>query len=217
VGLLHHGSGPPHTSLIDSDFVTGFTNYAQAVAERFEWVEDYTPVNEPLTTARFSGLYGHWYPHGRDDLTFAQALLTECRATALAMQAIRRVNPAARLVQTEDLGKTFSTPRLAYQAEFENERRWLSFDLLSGRVIRSHPMWSYLRQIGVGEDELLWFADNPCAADVMGINHYLTSERFLDERLERYPDALHGGNGRHRYADVEAVRVCRQGSAGPLG
>ncbi|HKQ05901.1 MAG TPA: family 1 glycosylhydrolase [Blastocatellia bacterium] len=216
VGLLHHGSGPRHTSLIDSAFVTEFTRYARAVAERFEWVEDYTPVNEPLTTARFSGLYGHWYPHGRDALTFARALLAECRATALAMRAIRRVNPAARLVQTEDLGKTFSTPRLAYQAEFENERRWLTFDLLSGLVGRAHPMWSYLRHIGVGEDDLLWFVDNPCAANVMGINHYLTSERFLDERLERYPDSLHGGNGRHRYADVEAVRVCRRGSGGPL-
>ena len=56
------------------------------------------------------------------------------------MQAIRRVNPAAQLVQTEDMGKTFSTPRLQYQADFENERRWLSFDLLCGRVGPDHPL-----------------------------------------------------------------------------
>jgi dTDP-4-dehydrorhamnose reductase len=48
----------------------------------------------------------------------------------------------------------------------------------------------------------------------MGINHYLTSERFLDERLERYPEQAHGGNGRERYADVEAVRVLAEGCAG---
>src|SRR5581483_2747354 len=35
-----------------------------------------------------------------------------------------------------------------------------------------------------------------------------------DERLERYPPHLHGGNGRRRYADVEAVRACPQGIAG---
>ncbi|MFC6663282.1 sugar nucleotide-binding protein [Deinococcus multiflagellatus] len=35
----------------------------------------------------------------------------------------------------------------------------------------------------------------------------MTGERFLDERLERYPACTHGGNGRERYADVEAVRV----------
>src|SRR5437868_1079584 len=39
VGLLHHGSGPRHTSLIDPAFATKFTGYAHAVAERFEWVE----------------------------------------------------------------------------------------------------------------------------------------------------------------------------------
>ncbi|MFL6212487.1 MAG: family 1 glycosylhydrolase [Blastocatellia bacterium] len=215
VGLLHHGSGPRHTSLVDPDFVTQFTDYARAVAERYEWVEDYTPINEPLTTARFSGLYGHWYPHGRDDLTFAQALLNECRATALAMRAIRKINPAARLVQTEDLGKTYSTPLLAYQAEFENERRWLSFDLMGGRVGQGHSAWDYLRWVGVNEDELRWFLDNPCAPDIIGINHYLTSERFLDERLDRYPESLHGSNGHHAYADVEAVRVCGEGIAGP--
>src|SRR5689334_1999480 len=130
VGLLHHGSGPPYTSLIDPAFAAEFAGYARAVAERYECVENYTPVNEPLTTARFSGLYGHWYPHGQDGLVFAQALLAECRATVLAMRAIREINPAARLIQTEDLGKTYSTPQLTYQAEFENERRWLTFDLL---------------------------------------------------------------------------------------
>ncbi|MEN3332804.1 MAG: dTDP-4-dehydrorhamnose reductase [Blastocatellia bacterium] len=215
VGLLHHGSGPPHTSMVDSAFAVEFARYAGAVAKRYEWVENYTPINEPLTTARFSSLYGHWYPHGEDGLTFALALLAECRATVLAMRAIREINPAARLVQTEDLGKTYSTPLLAYQAEFENERRWLTFDLLGGSVDRFHPMWSYLRWVGVNDDELLWFVDNPCPADIIGINHYLTSERFLDERIEIYPESLYGGNGQHTYADVEAVRVCEEGTAGP--
>jgi dTDP-4-dehydrorhamnose reductase len=216
VGLVHHGSGPRHTSLIDPAFPEKLAEFARAVADRYPWVESYTPVNEPLTTARFSGLYGHWYPHGRDGLTFARALLTECRATVLAMRAIREVNPAAQLVQTEDLGKTHSTPLLAYQAEFENERRWLSFDLLCGRLNRSSPIWTHLRDLlGVDEAELNWFLENPCPPDILGINHYVTSERFLDERTERYPTGSHGGNGKHNYADVEAVRVCAEGTAGP--
>jgi dTDP-4-dehydrorhamnose reductase len=215
VGLVHHGSGPRHTSLTDADFPEKLASYARAVAERYPWVEDYTPVNEPLTTARFSGLYGHWYPHGRDGLTFTRALLTQLRGVALAMRAVREVNPAARLVQTEDLGKTFGTARLGYQAEFENERRWLTFDLLAGHVRAGHPMWDYLLWLGVGETELAWFAENPCAPSVVGINYYVTSERFLDDRVERYPPQTHGGNGRDRYADVEAVRVCAEGVAGP--
>ncbi|HUQ31878.1 MAG TPA: family 1 glycosylhydrolase [Pyrinomonadaceae bacterium] len=215
VGLVHHGSGPRFTSLIDPLFPEKLAAYARAVAMRFPWVEHYTPVNEPLTTARFSGLYGHWYPHHTSDLTFARALLNQCRAVALSMRAIREINPQAKLVQTEDLGKTFSTRRLTYQAEFENERRWLTYDLLTGRLTRGHLMWWYLRSTGINEAELDWFEDNACPPDIIGVNHYLTSERFLDERLHRYPVSTHGGNGRNMYADVEAVRVCAEGIAGP--
>src|SRR5205085_7915669 len=132
VGLVHHGSGPPHTSLTDPAFADGLAAFAGRVAERFPWVDAYTPVNEPLTTARFSGLYGHWFPHGRDDRTFARALLHQCRAVVLAMRAVRSVTPGARLVQTEALGKIFSTPAPAYQADFESERRWLTGGLLCG-------------------------------------------------------------------------------------
>ena len=77
--------------------------------------------------------------------TFARCLLTQCRAVVLAMRAVRAGQPGARLVQTEDLGQTHATPRLRYQADFENERRWLTWDLLCGRVDRRHPLWGYLR------------------------------------------------------------------------
>jgi dTDP-4-dehydrorhamnose reductase len=50
VGLLHHGSGPRHTSLIDPAFPELFAAYAAAAAERYGWAEDWTPINEPLTT-----------------------------------------------------------------------------------------------------------------------------------------------------------------------
>src|SRR5579884_334383 len=214
VGLVHHGSGPRHTSLLDPDFAEKLAAYARAVARRYPWVDAYTPVNEPLTTARFSGLYGHWYPHGRDAHTFARALINQCRAVILAMHAIRDVNSTAQLVQTDDLGKTFSTPALAYQADFENERRWLTWDLLSGRVDDRHPLWDHLREAGIAEAELGWFLDHPCPPDIVGVNYYVTSERLLDERLERYPECCHGGNGRDRYADVEAVRARAGGLTG---
>src|SRR5579884_3636392 len=207
VGLVHHGSGPRHTSLLDPSFAEGLASFAGAVARRYPWVKSYTPVNEPLTTARFSALYGYWYPHARDGLAFMHALLIQCKAVVLAMQAIREVVPDAQLIQTDDLGKIFSTPILAYQAEFENERRWLTFDLLCGRLTRDHYLWDYLHQLGIKQEEFEWFQNHPCPPDMLGFTHYLTSERFLDEHLERYPAAFHGGNGRQAYADVEAVRI----------
>src|SRR5579884_2050007 len=74
VGLLHHGSGPRHTNLLDPKFPELLAQYAAKVAERYPWVDAYTPVNEPLTTARFSCLYGHWYPHEKNDAAFFRAL-----------------------------------------------------------------------------------------------------------------------------------------------
>lgn len=206
-GLLHHGSGPVDTSLLDPEFPEKLAAYARAVAQRYPQLDAYTPVNEPLTTARFSALYGVWYPHARDDTSFVRALLNQVRGTVLAMRAIREINPYAQLVQTDDLGHTESVQRLRYQAEFENQRRWLGFDLLCGKVDAQHPLRAYLRNYGATEQELQALVDEPCAPDVMGINYYVTSERFLDDRLAHYPEPLHGGNGRDRYVDVELARV----------
>lgn len=214
VGLLHHGSGPRYTHLLDPAFPSLLACFARAVAERYPEVAAYTPVNEPLTTARFGGLYGLWYPHRRDDRAFVRALLHQVQGTVLAMRAIREVRPDAQLVQTDDLGCTHSVPSLKYQADFENLRRWLAFDLLDGRVGPRHPMWRYLRRHGAGTEELLALVEAACPPDVVGINSYVTSERFLDDRLHLYPEEQHGGNGRDRYVDTEAVRVHGAGLGG---
>jgi dTDP-4-dehydrorhamnose reductase len=207
-GLVHHGSGPPHTSLLDPKFPQLLAEYALAVAQRYPDIDAYTPINEPLTTARFSGLYGTWYPHGRSDPEFVRCLLTEIHATVTAMRAVRRVNPRAMLVQTDDLGyTTVASPHLQYQADHENHRRWLGYDLLCGRVGPQHPLWDWLLERGASAEELLALVEEPCPPDIVGINSYITSERFLDHRLELYPQHLHGGNGQHAYADVETARV----------
>jgi dTDP-4-dehydrorhamnose reductase len=206
-GLVHHGSGPIFTNLLDKEFPYQLAAYARQVSEKFPWIQYYTPVNEPLTTARFSGLYGFWYPHARDAESFILMLLNQLKGVVLSMQEIRKVNPAAKLVQTEDLGKTYSTPKLNYQAKFENERRWLTYDLLCGHVKKGHLLWKYLKDLDIPESELQFFQENVCTPDIFGWNHYVTSERFLDERLHLYPPHVHGGNKRHRYADVEVVRV----------
>ena len=216
VGLVHHGSGPRYTALDQPSFAPGLARYARMVAERYPWVTDYTPVNEPLTTARFSGLYGLWYPHGHDDAIFVRLLLNQLHATRLAMHAIREVTPGARLVQTEDLGQAHGTPALARQVEFENHRRWLTFDILAGKLTPSHPLWDYLRTHGITENELQLFVADPLPPDVLGINHYATSERYLDERLDLFPGepALHGLY-HPAYADLQALRVAGVHVAGP--
>lgn len=206
VGLLHHGSGPKYTSLVDQNFVGLFAGYARAAAERYPWVQDWTPVNEPLTTARFCALYGHWYPHLANEHLFWAALFNQIDGTRAAMAEIRKVNPAARLIQTEDLGRSYSTRAVKHQADFDNARRWMTWDLLTGQVTPGHLLWDRLAGFGFG-DRMRAIADDPCPPDVVGVNHYLTSDRFLDHRLGDYPPERHGGNEFVDFADVEAVRV----------
>ncbi|HEX3767379.1 MAG TPA: family 1 glycosylhydrolase [Puia sp.] len=213
-GLLHHGSGPAFTNLSDPDFPYLLASYAYEVASRYPWIKYYTPVNEPLTTARFSGLYGLWYPHHKTEVSFYRMLLNQLKGTVLCMKAIRSVNPSAQLIQTEDLGKSHSTPLLAYQAEFENERRLLTFDILTGRLVPGHPHYNYMIGCGIREEEIHFFQEQTCELHILGLNYYVTSERWLDESLEKYPHQTHGGNGSHRYADTEVVRANPMAFAG---
>lgn len=206
-GLMHHGSGPGYTCLLDDALPEKLAAFAGRAARRYPWVTDWTPVNEPLTTARFSGLYGHWAPHQASESAFMRMLALQCRAIQRAMQAIRREIPHARLVQTEDLGRTFATGRLQYQADYENERRWLSLDLVLGKVEAAHPFHPRLLRAGVPLATLEALRAGVPGPVVLGFNHYITSERFLDHRTALYPPHTHGGNGRDAYADTEAVRV----------
>ncbi len=207
VGLVHHGCGPCYATFDRPAFEREMPRYARRVAERYPWVRAYTPVNEPLTTARFAGLYGLWYPHGRSDRQFVDILLRQARTTVRAMAEIRTIQPEAQLVQTDDLGYVHSSPGLEYQADFENCRRWLTWDLLCGLVTPHHPLWTYLRKSGASEWHLWYHVENPCPPSIVGVNHYVTSERFLDANLAAYAPHQYAGNGRHTYVDTEVVRA----------
>lgn len=212
VGLMHHGSGPPDTDLLDSMFPEKLADYARSVAERYPWIDAYTPVNECNTTARFSGMYGLWYPHHRSRGSYLRALCNQVKGTVLSMRAVRRVNPDAQLVQTEDLGNISGTELLRPVWEMMNLRQWLPYDLLCGRVDAHHPMFTYMRNEGIAERDILWFCENPCPPNVLGINYYVTSDRYLDHRVERYPAGRMSAEG--AFADVEAVRVDTEGIRG---
>lgn len=218
VTLCHHGSGPKYTSLLDSGFSDGLARHASAVAERYPWITDWTPVNEPLTTARFSALYGYWYPHLTDESAFWVALLNEIDATRKAMSAIRRVNHRARLIQTDDLGFCHATPPLQAEADYQNERRWMGWDLLCGLVRPGHPLWDRLVACGL-EERLRVIADDPCPPDIIGVNHYLSSERYLDHRVHLHAqrslaDRETGQLGHLTFVDVDAIRSRSEGVLG---
>ena len=214
VGLVHHGSGPAFTNLLDPMFPEQLAGFALQFAERYPHVLDYTPVNEPQTTGRFSALYGTWYPHHRSMASYVRAMFNQIKGIVLSMRAIRTVQPLARLIHTEDGGEIFATPQLeAYRVEREH-RRWLGTDLLCGRVDRSHPLFGFLREHGLSEEEILWFSDDRCPPAIIGLNYYVTSDRLLDHRVELYPPRAGGDTGTEPLVDIEAVRVRAEGLAG---
>lgn len=210
--LVHHGSGPECTSLLDPEFPQKLAAYAAEFAERYPWVDAYTPVNEPNTTARFSALYGVWYPHRMSRVSYLRALLNQLKATALSMHAIRRVRPEAQLIQTDDVGNISGTEALRPVWTQLNERQWLAFDLLCGRVDRTHPLHAFMTSHGISDAEIAWFAEHLCPPDVIGINYYVTSDRYIDHRVDRYPADRRSAEG--PFVDIEAVRVRTDGIVG---
>ncbi|ARK12378.2 hypothetical protein A6C57_19690 [Fibrella sp. ES10-3-2-2] len=125
--------------------MSGLVRLPNGVAQRYQWVRAYTPVNEPLTTAWFAGLNGILYPHSQS---------------------------------------------------------WADREFVS-----IHDLRTYLRHAGATERELWLSIENPCPPSALGINHYVTSERFLNDNIAAYPAYLFASNGTHSYVDREVVRA----------
>jgi dTDP-4-dehydrorhamnose reductase len=181
VTLLHHGSGPRYTDLLDPAFPELFAGFAAAATRELPDVLRWTPINEPLTTARFSTLYGVWYPNRRDDAAFGRALVHQVLATLYAMQRIRARCPAAQLVVTEDLQRfTAADPGVCGYVDFLRERAFVSLELLAGRVVPGHALYGFLiERCAVSAHELATIAANAAAPDLVAFNHYPHSERYV--------------------------------------
>jgi dTDP-4-dehydrorhamnose reductase len=207
VTLLHHGSGPMYTDLLDPAFPLWFAEYAEATARAFPWVRRWTPINEPLTTARFATLYGVWYPNMRDDRGFGRAMVNQTLAQQAAMRRIRRVIPDAEFVLTEDLQRySAADAGVADYVAFLRERMYLSVELVAGRVTEGHALRAFLTErCGVNALELAMMQRDAAVPDLVAFNHYPHSERYLFTR-----------DG--ETADVPAVYVAGEPSpaAGPL-
>ena len=60
VDLCHFGVPDWIGNFQNPEFPDLFARYARAFAERFPWVQLYTPVNEMFICATFSAAYGWW-------------------------------------------------------------------------------------------------------------------------------------------------------------
>ena len=74
VDLCHFGVPDWIGNFQNPDFPRLFCDYARAFAERFPWVQVYTPVNEMYICAIFSARYGWWNEQMTTDQAFVTAL-----------------------------------------------------------------------------------------------------------------------------------------------
>ena len=74
VDLCHFGVPDWIGNFQNPDFPQLFAGYAAAFAERYPWVQLYTPVNEMFICAVFSAKYGWWNEQAKDDRSFVTAL-----------------------------------------------------------------------------------------------------------------------------------------------
>jgi beta-glucosidase len=175
--LCHFGLPDWLGNFQNPDFPRLFGDYARAFAERFPWVQLYTPVNEMFICASFSGANGWWNEQLCSDVGFVTALKHLVKANVLAMQSIVEHCPSAIFIQSESSEYFHAdSPDAIKPAEVANSKRFLSLDLNYGKRVDSE-MYEYLADNGMTRDEYHFFLDNHMKQHcVMGNDYYVTNE-----------------------------------------
>jgi beta-glucosidase len=177
VDLCHFGVPDWIGNFQNPDFPQQFCIYARAFAERFPWVQLYTPVNEMYICATFSARYGWWNEQLSNDRAFVTALKHIVRANVMAMHEILEVRPDAIFIQSESSEYFHAeAPSAIRPAEIMNSQRFLSLDLNYGRRLDSE-MYEYLMDHGMTREEYHFFLDNRLKQHcIMGNDYYVTNE-----------------------------------------
>ena len=177
VDLCHFGLPDWLGNFQNPDFPGQFARYARAFAERYPWVQLYTPVNEMFICATFSARYGWWNEQMTGDRPFVNALKHIVKANVLAMKTILEVRDDALFVQSESSEYFHAeSPAAIGPAEILNAQRFLSLDLNYGRRIDSE-MYEFLMDNGMTREEYHFFLGNRLKQHcILGNDYYWTNE-----------------------------------------
>ncbi len=180
VDLCHFGVPDWVGNFQNPDFPALFAEYAAAFAQRFPWVQLYTPVNEMYVCAMFSARYGWWNEQLSDDRAFVTALKHIVKANILAMHAILEARPDALFIQSESSEYFHAeNPAAIKPAEILNAERFLSLDLNYGLRVNSE-MYEFLTDNGMTREEYHFFLANDVKHHcIMGNDYYATNEHRI--------------------------------------
>jgi len=173
--LMHYGT--PlwlDNSFIHSQYPTLVAEYARAVAARYKsLVRYYTPYNEPVLSAEWSGFRGEWPPYLTGDDGAMKVMIAIAKGIVLTVQALQAEQSDAITVQVEALRHfwTHATDLKPLIARI-NAQQYLSLDLTTGRVDDHHPLRAFLHHHGVDERDLAWLRAQAIDYDILGANFY---------------------------------------------
>lgn len=167
--VLHYGC-PDDVDIFSPAFVDRFARYCAAVAhfvnENSDRVPFYTPINEISFLAWASGEVGYIHPYGYGRGRELKHQLV--RAAIAGIEALRDVNPKARIVQVEPLIHVVyprGHPELAQHAADQRASQFDAWDMMTGQTdpqLGGHPRY----------------------LDIMGVNYYHSNEwEYPDQRL----------------------------------
>ena len=180
--LCHFGLPDWLGNFQNPDFPRFFAEYAKAFAQRFPWVELFTPINEIRITCEFSALNAMWNERLHSDRAYVTALQHCCRATILAEEAILTVQPEAVFIQSESTGYFHAkSPKALTRTHFLNQRRFLSLDLCYGYDVAG-SIHEYLLANGMRPQDYQWFLEHGqklTPTCVMGNDYYASNENLV--------------------------------------
>jgi beta-glucosidase/6-phospho-beta-glucosidase/beta-galactosidase len=188
VDLCHFGVPSWLGDLQNPELAGALEEYAGAFADRYPWVRFYTPINEMYVCSRMSALQGLWNEQRHDERAFVTAAFNLAHASIRMTDAILKRRPDAIFINSES--SEFYQPccpenHIQQMAAFENERRFLPLDLIYAHPL-SDGMRGYLREHGIGDDELRIFGRREVPRrSILGVDYYEWNERLIDLKGEK--------------------------------
>lgn len=173
--LVHYGTPPwLDGSFADPGYPDAVAAFGGAFAARYrDLVDHVTPLNEPLTTASFSGLRGVWPPALVGWRGWVEVTLNLVEGIVRTVDAVTAVNPTAVVVHVEAASHyTPGSPELRATSDLLARVGFLPTDLVTGRVTPEHELHGWLVDHGADPARLARIAAAPARVDLVGVNYY---------------------------------------------
>ena len=171
IDLVHHTSYPRWLDggFSDPRFGAAYLRFAEAVALRYPWVEEYTLFNEPFSTLFLAGHEAIWPPYLDGVGGFVGLIRNVLPAVTQASRMYRSLLPDARHVYVDTCERHYSADAGAERyTAMANDRRFFVVDLFRGQVPVDSAFLPLVLEAG-GEDLL---GIEPGHIDVLGLDYY---------------------------------------------